>query len=87
MDWRLLVEGCIANIGIPPHNCSYSSFVVLFNLCVIDFLGYLCFANQPTVLGGVSRGRVVAVVVCTSDMLQVTGDMRYVRHNKRYLPC
>ena len=58
MDWRLLVEECIGNIGITLDISGF--FVVSMNFCVLNFYSvFLLFENQTNVYnGGVSRRRV-----------------------------
>ena len=57
VDWRLLVEERIANIGITLDVFGFWLFQIFFILYI--FLGFWFFANQPTVHnGGVSRGMV-----------------------------
>ena len=59
VDWRLLVEECITNIGIPldfSGFCQFNDF-----LDFEKFPGLGVFANQPTETvhnAGVSRGMV-----------------------------
>ena len=78
MDWIILVEKRIANIGIPLDVIFFGHFN---DLCVLkNISGLWVFADQPTVhIGGVSRvggggGGSVAVAVGVSDRWQVTGD-------------
>ena len=65
MDWRLLVEDRIANIGIHLN----FFFAVLMIFCLLNlFKGFGVFANQPTVpSGGVAGGESVAVAIGVSD--------------------
>ena len=62
MDWRLLVEGCIANIGIPLEVFVFLSFDIVFGFRFL--FGFLVFANRPTVQNGeIAGGGSVAVAV------------------------
>ena len=68
MDWRLLVEEGITNIGIPLEFCCVFAISMIFcnwNL----FWVFLVFANQPTVhaiVGDLAWGGSVAVAVGVS---------------------
>ena len=72
VDCRLLVKEPIANIGIPLD--MFWVFAVLMTFA-IGFLGFLGFANLPTVhSGGVISGRVCG-------RWQVTGDTQHMTHD------
>ena len=75
VDWRPLVEGRIANIGIPPHNFSFSFlFQWLFGFGFFSSLFLL-----HTSLGELAGGGSVAVAVGVSDIWQVMRNMWHVR--------
>ena len=67
MDWRPLVEGRIANIGLPPHNFT---FFFSFNIFVSQF--FFGFVVSQTslmcLMGWLEGGASVAVAVGVSGM-------------------
>ena len=66
MDWRLLVEELIDNIGVPLDFLPFHGFYDCW--CCYFLLGLWVFANYPPVhSAGVCRGESVAVAVGISD--------------------
>ena len=76
VDWRLLVEECIANSGIPLDIFRSFLFQWLFSFCI-----FLCFfgslrTSLLCISGELEGGGSAAVAVVVSDRWQVTRDTR-----------